>query len=153
MTLEALIAIALACPTLPPAMLDIVIGNTLANENASLNERAVNHNPNGTDDYGLGQVNTINLDWTGLRGHEFEPCANLTAAAKVFLVKYNGNPPDQIKKVYAARALAQIARLRTPVSASEPNPATAAQKPPDDRVARPTQSGREILASSRGASQ
>lgn len=142
MTLEAVLAIALACPSLPSAMLDIVIGNILANENAPLNERAVNHNPNGTDDYGLGQVNTINLDWTGLRGHEFEPCPNLTAAAKVFLVKYNGNPPDQIKKVYAARAMMQIARLHTAVQAT---PAISSPPPPD-QFPRPVRAGRDLLA-------
>lgn len=145
MLLATVIAIALSCPTLPQSMLEIVVGNAL-HENPTLNERAVNHNSNGTDDFGLGQVNTINLDWTGLRGHEFEVCPNLTASAKVFLAKYNGNPPDQIKAVYAAAAMMQISQLHQkipqPVLVQEKIPPEPAEPPP----ARPAQSGRDLLA-------
>lgn len=141
MTLAALLAIALTCPTLPQFMVPIVVGNILANENSELNERAVHHNANGTDDYGLGMVNTINLDWTGLRGHEFEPCANLSASAKVFLAKYNGNPPDSIKAVYAARAMMKIAEFHMPTEQRQSTPDPTVDNPP-----RPVRSGRDILS-------
>lgn len=142
MTLEALLAIALTCQTLPASMVDIVIGNALANENGALNEHAVVHEPNGTHSYGIGMVNDVNLDWTGLRGREFDVCANLTAASKVFLVKYNGNPPDSIKSVYAARAMMKIAEFHMPTeqSKSAPKPTKVGQ------LSRPVRSSRDLLS-------
>lgn len=150
MTLTALIAAALACQTLPPSMLDIVIGNVLANENAALNERAVVPEPNGTYSYGIAMINTVNLDWTGLRGHEFEPCASLTAGAKVFLARYPGNPPDRIKAVYAARAMIQIAKMHlNPSTSPSPPPAAVTSGQVDNQPARPVRSALNLLATRR----
>jgi soluble lytic murein transglycosylase-like protein len=108
MTLQALLAIALSCPTLAPSLAPIMAG-IAAHENPKLDPRAVNHNANGTRDMGIAQVNEINFGWTGLKD-PFDPCQNLTAAAKVLFAKYNGNPPDTMKALYAAGVMARLAQ-------------------------------------------
>lgn len=116
MTPEAALAIALACKTLPAALAPIMVG--IASHESGLNPFAVHHNPNGTTDYGLVQVNSIHLGWTGLTD-PFDPCANLTAGAKVLFAKYNGNPPDRGKAAYAAAVMARLALALPPQQADE----------------------------------
>lgn len=113
MTPEAVLAIALACKTLPPILAPIMVG--IAQTESGLDPRATHRNPNGTTDYGLAQVNTINLGWTGLTD-PFEPCANLTAGAKVLFAKYNGNPPDTGKARYADAVMTRLAQPSTPTT-------------------------------------
>lgn len=117
MTLEAVLAIALTCPTLPPSLAPIMAG--IAMHESGGDPNAVHYNPhNLTTDYGLAQVNTVNLGWTNLT-NPFDPCANLTAGAKVLFAKYNGNPPDSIKAIYAAGVMTRLAHAQQP-SAAKP---------------------------------
>lgn len=109
MTREALLFIAMhQCPTLPmPEVLGPVMVAYAQHENHPLDPLAVNHNPNGTYDMGIAQVNSRNFGWTGLKDWR-DPCQNLTAAAKVWFARYNGNPPDELKALYAAGMFAKL---------------------------------------------
>jgi Transglycosylase SLT domain len=91
----------------PPSLAPIVIG--LAQHESGLDTTRVHHNPNGTDDYGLGQINSANFGWLGLTPQTvMEPCANVLAAAKVFIVRYNGNGTDAQKTIYANSVITKI---------------------------------------------
>lgn len=141
MTLEAILAIALTCPTLPPSLAPIMAG--IAMHESGGDPNAVHHNTNNlTTDYGLAQVNTVNLGWTNLT-NPFDPCANLTAGAKVLFAKYNGNPPDSIKAIYAAGVMTRLAHATAPPSPQESMPPPL---PTVDRSPRPVRSGRDLLA-------
>lgn len=109
MTREALLLIAMhQCPTLPmPDVLGPIMVAYALHENPSLNPLAVNHNANGTDDKGIAQINTRNFGWTSLKDWR-DPCQNLTAAAKVWFARYNGNPPDELKALYVAGVFAKL---------------------------------------------
>lgn len=139
MTLEALLAIALTCPTLPPSMAPIMAGIAL-HESAG-NPNAVHQNTNGTVDIGLAQVNSSNFGWLGLTAQTaLDPCTNLAAGARVLFARYNGNPPDAIKAVYAARVMAQLSHLPPTVLAES----TPAAEPPVVYI-RPAHAGRNLV--------
>jgi soluble lytic murein transglycosylase-like protein len=143
MTFEAILAIALTCKTLPVSLAPIMAG--IAMQESGGDPRIVNHNPNGTSDFGLAQVNTVNLGWTHLT-NPFDPCANLTAGAKVLFSRYNGNPPDSIKALYAAGIMTRLTHMPIP-----PIPVESIPTPPIPvgRHARPVMSGRDLLATRR----
>jgi hypothetical protein len=93
-------------------------------ENPALDPAAMHHNPNGTTDVGLAQVNTVNFNWTGLTMQTaMEPCQNLRAGMMVFFAKYNGNPPDEIKRAYAEGAMKRIAEVDASEQPQSPLPA------------------------------
>lgn len=112
LTLDAVLAIALTCQTLPTSLAPIMAG--VAMHESGGDPRAVHHNANGTDDLGLVQINTTNLGWTKLTD-PFDPCANLTAGAKVLFARYNGSPPDSVKAVYAAGVMSHLANSPRPI--------------------------------------
>jgi hypothetical protein len=142
MTPAAVLALALTCPTLPVSLAPVMVGIAM-HENPQLDPRAINHNKNGTDDLGLAQVNTINLGWTNLKD-PFDPCQNLTAASKVLFSKYNGNPPDGVKALYAAGVMARLARLPEAPAPEAPAPEAISSQPPAI-YPRPAHGGRDIV--------
>jgi hypothetical protein len=119
LTLAAVMALANTCvgPSLAPVMVGI------AQHESGLNPDAVNHNPNGTSDVGLAQVNSANFGWLGLtKQTAMDPCANLRAGARVLLAKYNGSGPATI--AYASSVTARIRALdgSVLVNATSPSP-------------------------------
>jgi len=126
LTISAALALANACvgPTLAPVMVGI------AQHESGLDPAAINHNRNGSTDYGIAQVNSANFGWLGLNAQTaMDPCQNLRAGARVLLAKYNGNPPDADKITYAAAVMAAIPTRTRPA-----DPPAAI----DDRPADPT---------------
>jgi hypothetical protein len=124
-------ALGLALKCLPPALAPIAAGIAL-HENPKLDMQAVNHNANGTRDYGLAQINSANFGWLSVSMHTpvnertiFDPCINLQASMRVLFAKYNGDPPDVVKAAYAADVMAKI-----PASAEPPS--EKQQVDPDD---------------------
>lgn len=98
-------AIALQC--VPPAVAPIMVG--IAQHESRLDPTAIHHNPNGTVDVGIAQVNSANFSWLGLTMETaLDPCRNFAAGAKVLFARYNGNPPDAGKALYAAQVMAQM---------------------------------------------
>jgi Transglycosylase SLT domain len=105
----------------PPPLAPIVLA--LAEHESGLDTTRVHHNPNGTDDYGIAQINSSNFGWLGLTPQTaLEPCANVLAAAKVFIVRYNGNGTDQQKAIYANSVITKIWAADTPRSVSSDPP-------------------------------
>lgn len=129
MTVSAVTALAMQC--LPPSLAPIAVGIAL-HENPRLDTAAVYHNKNGTDDRGLTMINDVNLGWLKLTPQTvFEPCANLRASIKVLFARYNGNPPDAVKRAYADGVMSRIQAI----DASTPNtdhPATTPTTQQDD---------------------
>ena len=129
---------------LPDTLARLAAGIVLR-ENPRFDADAVNHNRNGTTDFGLTQVNTGNFGWLSLAMHRpinaqtiLEPCTNLEAGLRVEFVRYNGNPPPTVAADYSTRAM-ESARA---VDASAANPIPPAYHPPppeevvlDDRPA------------------
>lgn len=105
-TVPALLAFITANQCVPASMATVMVGVAL-HENPKLDTDARHLNANGTWDLGLAQVNETNLRWTGLKD-PLNPCQNLHAAMMVLFAKYNGNPPDAGKAVYATGLLAAI---------------------------------------------
>jgi Transglycosylase SLT domain len=108
LTPSAVMALALQCvgPSLAPVMVGI------AQHESGLDPTIVHHNPNGTVDVGLAQVNSANFGWLGLTMQTaMDPCRNLAAGARVLLVRYNGNPSDVGKIAYASAVTARIRAL------------------------------------------
>jgi soluble lytic murein transglycosylase-like protein len=98
---------------------------------SGLDPTIVHHNPNGTVDVGLAQVNSSNFGWLGLTmADALDPCRNLAAGARVLLVRYNGNPPDTVKAAYSADV---TARIRTLDGAGTAVTVAEAPCPPDDQ--------------------
>jgi len=137
--------------TLAAAALSIAMGcgmsDTLARhaaaialrENPRLDMHAVNHNTNGSTDFGLTQVNTINFGWLSLAMHKLinaqtilDPCTNLEAGLRVEFVRFNGNPPPSIAAAYSTRAL-ETARAVDGV-ATDSIPQTTKPAPPEEVV-------------------
>ncbi len=124
LTAAAVLALANACvgPSLAPIMTGI------AQHESGLDPAAINHNPNGTVDVGLAQVNSSNFGWLGLTmADALDPCLNLKAGARVLLVRYNGNPPDAGKVAYASAVTARIRAL-------DGDGGTATVTPPNDEA-------------------
>ena len=107
----------------PPKLVDTMVAVAL-NENPHLDPNAINHNTNGTYDYGLAQVNTINLSWTGLTPvTAMDPCKNIAAAAKVLFAKYNGNAPVRRKIAYTNGFLLDLRQWKPIPRPSKSRPA------------------------------
>jgi hypothetical protein len=112
LTVAALTALIAANNCVPPALAPIMVG--IAQHESGLDPAAVHHNANGTIDVGIAQINSANFGWLGLTmATAFDPCRNIAAGARVLLAKYNGNPPDAGKALYAASVLADIQRAGT----------------------------------------
>lgn len=63
----------------------------------------------GSIDLGLGQINSRNLHWLGLSVEDaFEPCANLSAAARVLAHNYRAATKSQADSQRALRAALSI---------------------------------------------
>jgi hypothetical protein len=107
-TAATLAAFLTANQCVPAKLVDVMVGVAL-NENPKLDASAINHNANGTIDYGLAQVNTVNLGWTGLTPvTALDPCKNIAAAAKVLFARYNGNAPVRMKVAYTNGVLSRL---------------------------------------------
>lgn len=113
MTSAALMAWVLLHGCVPPSLAPIAVG--IAMQESSGNTMAVHRNPNGTTDYGLAQINSVNFSWLSQSMHTpinpqtvLDPCTNLQAALHVLFVHYNGNPPDVGKAAYANGVLSHI---------------------------------------------
>jgi hypothetical protein len=163
-------AMALALQCVPPSLAPIAAGIALQ-ENPKLDLQAVNHNVNGTFDYGLAQINSANFAWLSQSMRTpvnertiFDPCINLQAAMRVLFARYNGNPTDAVKAAYAAGVMAKIptgaeAPPRQPETNETPPPAwdmeavaewrrryaptaeDAAEAPPPPAIAEPVNEG------------
>jgi Transglycosylase SLT domain len=116
-------ALALVANCVPPGLAPVMVG--IAQHESGLDTEARHLNPNGTWDYGLAQINTVNLSWLGLTPvTAMDPCRNLAAGAKVLLAKYNGSPPDVVKATYSNDVMAKIGGLDgLPAPAVTPAPA------------------------------
>lgn len=135
LSLAAALALGYSCPDLPAVLTPLAVGFALHEGRGKLNTTAIGHNLNGTTDYGLMQINTVNLPWLHLTPDTvMDPCTNLAAGLKVFFAKYNGNPPDEVKAAYANGVMTQIAGL--PASPS-PRPTLGAVEEDDDLNDRP----------------
>jgi hypothetical protein len=107
MTASAVLAMITTQHCVPPSLTLIVLA--YAQHESGLDPNAIHRNSNGTVDYGVAQINSGNLGWLGLTPQTvMEPCANILAAAKVFIVRYNGNDADQQKAAYADDVIAKI---------------------------------------------
>jgi hypothetical protein len=107
------LALAIAVQCVGPLLAPVAVG--IAKHESSLNETATHRNVNGTTDYGLGQINSSNFAWLSLSLQTtvdartvMDPCLNMRAAMRVLFARYNGNPPDIVKAVYAADVIAKI---------------------------------------------
>lgn len=130
LTIAAAMAIASQCAALPPAMAPVMIG--IAQHESGLDPNARHLNPNGTWDYGLAQINTVNLGWLGLTSITvMEPCANLVAGARVLFAKYNGNPPAGVKAAYSASVMSKLG-APAPQQVSVQPPSVVEQDDPND---------------------
>jgi hypothetical protein len=138
----AALKIALDCHL--PDTLARHVAAIMLRENPKLDAGAVHHNPNGTDDYGYTQVNTVHLDKIGtyswlsdVIGRPItpqtilEPCLNLKAGLLIDFVRYNGNPTPKIAIEYATRAWnTALAVDRVGASAVPPGPPAPPLPPP-----------------------
>jgi hypothetical protein len=69
---------------------------SVAMEETGLDPSKIGHNPNGTDDYGLLQINSENLARLGLTPQSaLDPCASMRAASRVLLEAYDGGVTDR----------------------------------------------------------
>ncbi len=74
LTPSAALAIAMQCVT-PYSMATVAVG--IAQHESGLETQTVHRNTNGTVDYGLAGINTINLGWLGLTPETaLDPCKN-----------------------------------------------------------------------------
>jgi hypothetical protein len=118
LTHAALVSLAAACVS--PPSIPLVVG--IAEHESGGNTLAVNHNKNGTDDVGLGQINTSNLGiLSTLFGRtvtseilKTDPCLNLRAAEAILLVRYNGRPPIEAGVKYVQSVTARIRAIDSP---------------------------------------
>lgn len=138
LTPAAALAIALQC--VPPSMADLMVG--IAQHESGLNPNAIHHNPNDTTDAGLVQVNSSNWGWLGIHSLQdaLDPCTNLAAGVKVLLARYNGNPPDAGKMLYAASVLDALSKnsdSKTSVRATSRQP---------ELMSHPARVGRDLLS-------
>ena len=96
-------------------------------------------------DLGAGNVNVRNFGWTHLTVETaFDECRNMDAATRIMFVRYNGNPPDASKIVYAQRVMARI------TDDGNPKPTEPAIHPPDAPAVvfvRPAHAGRDLVYS------
>lgn len=140
MTLEAALAIALTCQTLPASLAPIMVG--IAQQESGLDPAIVHRNPNGTVDVGLAQVNSSNFGWLGLTMQTaMDPCTNLAAGARVLFARYNGSPPDSVKAVYAAGVMTRLAHAPTP----SPQESPPTPEPPPVIYVRPAHVNRNLV--------
>jgi hypothetical protein len=88
-----------------------------AEQESGFDTDAVHHNPNGTDDVGLMQINTGNFPWLRItRDTARRPCVSIVAAVSVSLSVYNtGSRTRGIANGYAQRVLARLRSGATPV--------------------------------------
>jgi soluble lytic murein transglycosylase-like protein len=56
----------------------------VAQHESGFNSNAVGHNSNGTQDYGLMQINTINPKAFGIDGNPLDPQANVSGSPTPF---------------------------------------------------------------------
>lgn len=117
LTPSAALAIAMQCVT-PYSMATVAVG--IAQHESGLETQTVHRNTNGTVDYGLAGINTINLGWLGLTPETaLDPCKNLAASIKVLFKKYNGAPPPAVAKAYADDVTRRIVALDQGVTLTE----------------------------------
>lgn len=147
MTLTPQIAMAIALQCLSPSLAPIAVG--IAQHESGLDPAAIRHNPNGTTDYGLGQINSSNFAWLsqsiGTPVNErtiLDPCLNFRASMRVLFVKYNGNPPDAVKALYAAQVMAQMVPQH-----AEPTPPAPPPEEPAVVYIRPAHAGHNLVYS------
>lgn len=146
LTVQAALAIALTCPTLPASLAPIMVG--IAQHESGLDTTIIHHNDNGTVDVGLAQVNSSNFGWLGMTMQTaMDPCKNLAAGARVLFARYNGNPPDSLKATYTAGIMANLAHGQ-PITAPT-TPAPTAPEPPVVYL-RPAHAGRYLIYSIEG---
>jgi hypothetical protein len=134
---SALLSVALGCG-LPQSLAPVAAGIAL-HENPRLDTEAVNRNANGTTDFGLTQVNTVNFGWLSAAMHRpinaqtiTDVCTNLEAGLRVLFVRYNGTPPPTVAAAYSTRAL-DSARSAERLADAGPPPATDASPLPPGR--------------------
>jgi SLT domain-containing protein len=141
LTVDAALALALSCG-IPQSLAPVIVG--IAQHESSLNPNAINHNPNGTEDVGLVQVNTVNFGWLGIHSvtEALDPCVNLTAGLRVLFVRYNGAPPPEVAKAYADAVWSRVKAINAADhidQPSPPSPSSPRSTPTsfDDRPAKP----------------
>ena len=129
LTHAALLSLAAGCLSSPAATPLVV---AIVEHESGGDTQAVNHNKNGTDDVGLGQINTSNLPMlSALFGRpvtsellKADPCLNLRAAEAILLVRYNGRPPVSVGVKYVQSVTSRIHSAddapRQPEPVSEP---------------------------------
>jgi hypothetical protein len=114
LTHAALLALAMQCVSPQAAPLVVAL---VEHENRCDcgNTEAHGVNPNGTEDWGLGQINSANFGMLSrLFGREInkttilDPCTNLAASEAVLLARYNGSQFIPLGASYAAGVIAKL---------------------------------------------
>ena len=136
-TVPALMALISANHCVPPSLAPIMVG--IAQHESGLDPSAIHHNPNGTVDVGIAQVNSANFGWLGLNMQTaMDPCRNLAAGARVLFAKYNGTGPATVAYATAVTARIQALDAGAAVTA-EPAPCPPADDTGWHVVAKPIQ--------------
>lgn len=161
MTVQAALAVIALHRCVPPSVAPIMVG--IAQHESGLHDTAIHDDTTGRSyipetaqaairlssalmaashslDLGIAQINTANFGWLGLTVETaFDACQSFRAGSAVLFAKYNGSPPDPVRKAYAADVAAQIASVdrvnaALPIPASTPS-ATQEEATIDDRPA------------------
>lgn len=149
LTHAALLALAVQC--ISPPSVPMVVGLIEGVENANRVTTLVNKNPNGTRDYGLGQINDSNFPTlTRLLRKPInartilDPCTNLRAAEAVLLLRYNGRPPPEVGAIYVSKVLGKINDDVTQQSRTFPIPPI-----PSNPISRPGRTRGDLVVAQR----
>jgi hypothetical protein len=131
MTVQAALAIIALNRCVPPSVAPVMVG--IAQHESGLRATAIHDDTTGRSyvpdtsqaavrlssalmaaghslDLGIAQINTVNFRWLGLTvATAFDACQSFRAGSAVLFAKYNGSPPDAVRKAYAADVAAQVA--------------------------------------------
>jgi type IV secretion system protein VirB1 len=164
LTVQAALAMIALNRCVPPSVAPVMVG--IAQHESGLRDTAIHDNTTGRSyfpatseeaitlsstlmasghslDLGIAQINTANFGWLGLTiTTAFDACRSFKAGSAVLFAKYNGSPPDAVRKAYAVDVSAQIAGVDR-VNAAFPIPAptqsaTQEEAVINDRPAEPT---------------
>jgi len=130
LTIAAALAIAVQCaPGVDPMML---VG--IAKHESGLDPTRVNHNKNGTTDYGLLQINSANFGWLGLTPESaMDPCKSMRAGAEVLrsISAYNtGSTTRGFGNGYVGAVTDAVRAVRASAGAATPETSVPLPAPP-----------------------
>ncbi len=153
LTGAAVLALAQSCV---PNAVDPNLLVAIAKTESDWDPSAIKHNPNGTTDYGLMQINSRNFGWLGLTPETaLDPCRSLRAGYQVLtaLSRYNtGNTVAGFSNGYVARVSDAVRTVKasSPAGRTAPLEAAAAPAPLSNAGSRrifvsPARAGHEVV--------